>query len=79
MSPENLKKIAASTDQIAPRNALVNAADEITRLHAVIDDLRNALLAFDAAAKDSGSIIGFAGKALPLIKKARAALAKSGA
>jgi DNA repair ATPase RecN len=52
-------------------------APELRRLHEVNAELVEALKAFDDAAKDSKSIIGFSGKALPLLKKARAAIAKA--
>lgn len=50
---------------------------ELRRLHEVNAELVEALRSFDTAAKDSASIIGFAGKAFPLLKKARAAIAKA--
>ncbi len=53
------------------------AAAELRRLHEVNSELVEALKAFDDAAKDSKSIIGFSGKALPLLKKARVAIAKA--
>lgn len=53
------------------------AAAELRRLHEVNAELVEALKAFDDAAKDSKSIIGFSGRALPLLKKARAAIAKA--
>jgi hypothetical protein len=53
------------------------AAAELRRLHEVNAELVEALKAFDDAAKDSKSIIGFSGKALPLLKKARAAILKA--
>lgn len=56
---------------------LDQAAAELRRLHEVNAELVEALKAFDDAAKDSKSIIGFSGKALPLLKKARAAIAKA--
>jgi len=53
------------------------AAAELRRLHEVNAELVEALKAFDDAAKDSKSIIGFSGRALPLLKKARAAITKA--
>ena len=41
------------------------------------DELLKALKAFDVAAKESGSIIDFAGKALKLLTKARDAIEKA--
>jgi len=55
----------------------IKAAAELRRLHEVNAELVEALKAFDDAAKDSKSIIGFSGRALPLLKKARAAITKA--
>lgn len=54
-----------------------DALAEIVKLRLEKADLLEALMAFDAAAKDSKSIIGFAGKALPLVQKARAAIIRA--
>jgi hypothetical protein len=51
----------------------------IDRQAAQIAMLREALEAFDKSAKESASIIGFAGKALKLLQQARAALTATAA
>jgi hypothetical protein len=51
---------------------------ELRRLHEVNQELMEALKAFDVAAKESVTIIGFAGKSLKLLTQARAALNKAG-
>jgi hypothetical protein len=53
------------------------AADELRRLHEVNQELVEVLKAFDVAAKESQTIIGFAGRSLKLLTQARAALAKA--
>jgi hypothetical protein len=53
------------------------AAAELRRLHTLNQELVEALEAFDDAAKESQTIIGFAGRSLKLLTQARAALAKA--
>ncbi len=80
--PEALSIAKRLKDQQQPLSLALRhkAAAELRRLHEVNAELveaLKALKAFDDAAKDSKSIIGFSGKALPLLKKARVAIAKA--
>lgn len=50
---------------------------EMKQLREQRDELLGALEAFDNAAKESASIIGFAAKAFKLLKPARAAITKA--
>lgn len=58
-------------------NYAISAAYELRRLSDVNQELVEALEAFDNAAKESKTIIGFAGRSLKLLTQARAALAKA--
>lgn len=64
----------------AERNAFqdqcISLKMKMTIMREERDMLAEVLESFDAAAKESKSIIGFAGKALKLVQNARAALAK---
>ena len=53
------------------------AAAELRRLYEVNAELLEALQAFDNAAKESTTIITFAGRSLKLLTQARAAIAKA--
>jgi hypothetical protein len=61
--------------EIAHMGRSANGAD--VRLIAAAPELLEALEAFDKAAKESTTIIGFAAKAFKLLTKTRAAIAKA--
>lgn len=54
-----------------------DVCQEILRLEAVQKELLEALKAFDNAAKESKSIVAFAGRSLKLLAQSRATIAKA--
>jgi hypothetical protein len=56
---------------------ITHQGKEVDRLHEVNAELLEALQAFDNAAKESTTIITFAGRSLKLLTQARAAIAKA--